>query len=72
VRAFFWHVFFKNSWGTFESFVVEGWRHIVQGHDHLVFLMTLLAVSIVWRRWLWVLTAFTVAHGVTYGLATLG
>ena len=66
------HVFFKNSWGTFGSFVVEGWRHIVQGHDHLVFLMTLLAVSIAWRRWLWVLTAFTLAHGVTYGLATLG
>ncbi len=66
------HVFFKSSWGTFQSFFVEGWRHIVQGHDHLVFLMTLLAVSIVWRRWIWVLTSFTLAHGVTYGLATLG
>jgi hydrogenase/urease accessory protein HupE len=66
------HVFFNNNWGTFQSFFLEGWQHIVEGYDHLVFLITLLAASIVWRRWFWLLTAFTVAHGITYGLASFG
>jgi len=66
------HVFFNQSWGTFQSFFLEGWQHIVEGYDHLVFLITLLAASIVWRRWFWLLTAFTVAHGITYGLASFG
>ena len=26
----------------------------------------------VWRRWFWLLSAFTVAHGITYGLASFG
>ena len=66
------HVFFNHSWGTFTSFFQDGWQHIVQGYDHLVFLITLLASSIVWRRWFWLLTAFTLAHGMTYGLASYG
>ena len=33
---------------------------------------TLLAASIIWRRWFWLLTAFTLAHGLTYGLASFG
>ena len=66
------HIFFNNSWGTFQSFFRDGWQHIVQGYDHLVFLITLLAASIVWRRWFWLLTTFTLAHGITYGLASLG
>lgn len=66
------HTFFKNNWGTFQSFFLDGWQHIVEGYDHLVFLITLLAASIAWRRWFWLLTAFTVAHGLTYGLASFG
>ena len=66
------HIFFKNNWGTFQSFFLDGWQHIVQGYDHLVFLITLLAASIIWRRWFWLLTAFTLAHGLTYGLASFG
>jgi hydrogenase/urease accessory protein HupE len=34
--------------------------------------VTLLAASIAWRRWFWLLTAFTLAHGMTYGLASFG
>lgn len=66
------HVFFNHSWGTFQSFFLDGWHHIVEGYDHLVFLVTLLAASVVWRRWFWLLTAFTLAHGITYGLASFG
>ncbi|WP_295521121.1 HupE/UreJ family protein [Limnohabitans sp. Rim8] len=66
------HVFFNQSWGTFQAFFIDGWQHIVEGYDHLVFLVTLLAASVVWRRWFWLLTAFTLAHGITYGLASFG
>lgn len=66
------HIFFNNGWGTFQSFFQEGWQHILEGYDHLVFLSTLLAASVVWRRWLWLLTSFTLAHGITYGMASLG
>jgi hydrogenase/urease accessory protein HupE len=66
------HVFFKHKWGTFQSFFLDGWKHIVEGYDHLVFLITLLAASVVWRRWFWLLTVFTLAHGITYGLASFG
>ena len=66
------HTFFNNNWGTVQSFFLDGWQHIVQGYDHLVFIVTLLAAGIVWRRWFWLLTTFTLAHGITYGLASFG
>ena len=66
------HIFFNSGWGTFQTFFQEGWQHIVGGYDHLVFLITLLAASIVWRRWFWLLTAFSLAHGITYGMASFG
>lgn len=66
------HHFFKGQWDTFVSFVIEGWQHIIFGYDHVVFIVTLLAASVFIKRWLWVLTAFTLAHGITYALATFG
>ena len=66
------HAFFKDRWQTFLSFVIEGWVHIVFGYDHVVFIIILLAASVQMKRWLWVLTSFTVAHGITYALATFG
>jgi len=66
------HTFFKNNWGTLQSFFVEGWVHIVTGYDHLIFIMAMLVAAINLKRWLWVLSSFTVAHGVTYSLATFG
>ena len=66
------HTFFKDSFGTFQSFFVDGWLHIVSGYDHIVFIMVILVAAINLRRWLWVLSSFTVAHGMTYALATFG
>lgn len=66
------HTFFKNNWGTLQSFFVEGWNHILTGYDHLIFIMAMLVVAINLKRWLLVLSSFTVAHGVTYSLATFG
>jgi hydrogenase/urease accessory protein HupE len=66
------HVFMNGSWGTFITFMEEGVFHIVTGYDHMLFLLMLLSALIIFRRWLVVLTSFTLAHGVTYGLATFG
>lgn len=52
--------------------VVQGVDHIIGGADHLLFLVTLLASHVLLRRWLVLLTAFTLAHGITFGLASLG
>ena len=65
------HTFFKDAWGTLKSFWVAGVEHILFGADHLVFLVLLLLSAVSVRRWLWVLSTFTVAHGLTYTLASL-
>jgi len=54
------------------NFVRHGFEHIMGGADHIVFLVALLASGISVRRWAALLTAFTVAHGVTFGLASMG
>ena len=52
-------------------FVEFGLEHILKGTDHLLFLFCL--VLIIRDRWMLLktLTAFTVAHSITLGLATL-
>jgi len=54
------------------NFARHGFDHIMGGADHIVFLVALLASGISVRRWAALLTAFTVAHGVTFGLASMG
>lgn len=70
------------------AFTAEGVRHIWQGADHLLFLLSLLLPAVLVRRdgrWtaaregkavlldvLRVITAFTVAHSITLALAVLG
>lgn len=50
-------------------YLIAGIEHIVIGYDHLAFLLAVL----VWARGLWplvkVVSAFTVAHSITLGLA---
>jgi hydrogenase/urease accessory protein HupE len=49
-----------------------GIQHILTGYDHLLFLLGLILVGGRLRPLLVVVTAFTVAHSVTLGLAALG
>ena len=58
---------------VFWRFVVEGFEHIVpKGLDHILFVIGLFLFSQTWRPLLSQITAFTLAHTVTLGLATLG
>lgn len=61
---------------TLDMMVWSLWRlgieHILTGYDHLVFLFGLILVGGRLRQLLGVVTAFTVAHSITLGLAALG
>lgn len=74
-----------SRWRTFVQYLQAGVWHILSGIDHLLFLLSLLLPSVLLRRerqWepvatagpaflgiLKVVTAFTVAHSITLGLA---
>jgi hydrogenase/urease accessory protein HupE len=58
----------RTAWNLFEL----GVRHILGGYDHLVFLAGLLLASRRTRDLAAALTAFTVAHSITLGMAALG
>jgi hypothetical protein len=49
-----------------------GVEHILTGMDHLAFVLGLLLLVKVWRRLVQTITAFTLAHTITLGLAVLG
>ncbi len=49
-----------------------GVEHILLGIDHLLFVLALMFLVTDWRRLLWTITAFTLAHSLTLGAATVG
>jgi HupE / UreJ protein len=56
----------------FKSFIYLGLEHILTGYDHLLFVLSLIALGGSLRYLLKVITAFTLAHSVTLALTTLG
>lgn len=64
--------FVADAGGTFAGFVLLGIEHIVFGFDHVVFLLALFLVAGTFREYVFVITAFTVAHSITLAIAVLG
>ncbi len=61
-----------SFWAGAKRYTVLGIEHILEGLDHLLFVLALLfVVSNNWKL-VQTITAFTVAHSITLGLATLG
>jgi hydrogenase/urease accessory protein HupE len=58
--------------GVFTSYFTLGVDHILQGIDHLLFVLMLLLLIRDWRRLLGAVTAFTLAHSITLAAASLG
>ena len=54
------------------EYLVVGSHHIIQGVDHLLFMLGLLIIVRGHMMLLKTITAFTVAHSITLALATLG
>lgn len=59
-------------WQSAARFVAEGFRHILGGLDHLLFVFCLVLPVRRWRPLVAIVTAFTVAHSITLGAAALG
>jgi len=57
---------------TAVEYMVLGFHHILLGIDHLLFVLGLLIIVRGTRMLVETITAFTVAHSITLGLATLG
>lgn len=49
-----------------------GFRHILEGLDHLLFVLGLVLLVSPLRRLVWTVTAFTIGHSVTLSLASMG
>jgi hypothetical protein len=52
------------------AYLALGWEHVLEGWDHLGFVVGLALVAR--RRVLWAMTAFTAAHALTLGAASMG
>lgn len=59
-------------WQSAARFVVEGFHHILEGLDHLLFVFCLVLPVRRWRPLVAIVTSFTVAHSITLGAAALG
>ncbi|RPI63000.1 MAG: HupE/UreJ family protein, partial [Lysobacterales bacterium] len=57
---------------TVRTYLVYGVEHILLGWDHLLFVLALLLIVNGIGRLVATVTAFTIAHSVTLGVATLG
>ncbi len=51
------------------SYLAIGFEHLVLGFDHILFIIGLALVAAGWRRLIWVVTAFTLAHSITLALS---
>jgi hydrogenase/urease accessory protein HupE len=61
-----------SAWGVAGTYLALGIEHILTGIDHLLFVLALLLLTQGTWRLVKTVTAFTVAHSITLGLATLG
>jgi hydrogenase/urease accessory protein HupE len=61
-----------GAWEVSGTYLGLGIEHILTGIDHLLFVLALLILTTGTWRLLKTVTAFTVAHSITLGLATLG
>ena len=53
------------------QYLLAGTEHILEGYDHLLFVLCLIIIAGGLKRLLWTVTGFTLAHSVTLSLATL-
>lgn len=60
-----------SAWQTIQSYTVFGIEHILEGYDHLLFVLCLLLIASTTKKLLWAITGFTLAHSITLVLSTL-
>ena len=60
-----------NGWEIVNQYIVAGIQHILEGYDHLAFVICLMMIAGVGKRLIYTVTGFTIAHSFTLSLATL-
>jgi hypothetical protein len=61
-----------SGWDVARTYLALGVEHILLGIDHLLFVLALVLLVTGWEKLVTTITAFTVAHSITLGAATLG
>ncbi len=56
---------------VFVRYLVEGLEHIILGPDHVLFVILLILIAAGFKRMVWVVSSFTLAHSITLGLSAL-
>lgn len=62
----------QGTWTVIREYTVLGIEHILSGIDHLLFVLALLLITKGTIPLIKTITAFTLAHSITLGLAALG
>jgi hypothetical protein len=62
----------RSSLDAFGTFVKEGVRHILEGLDHVLFVLCLVVGAVSISGLLWRVTGFTLGHSVTLSLGFFG
>ena len=61
-----------TSFEVAKTYTILGIQHILEGIDHLLFVLCLMIVAGINRKLLITITGFTIAHSITLALSTLG
>lgn len=61
----------ESFWGVARQYALLGVKHILEGWDHLLFLICLILVAGTGKKLLITITGFTLAHSVTLALSAL-
>lgn len=56
---------FSFTWKNIEFYIVQGIVHILEGTDHVLFVLSLLLLALPFRKLLILITLFTIAHSIT-------
>ena len=62
----------EQTWKVAKEYMGLGIEHILEGYDHLLFIVCLVLLAGTFKRILITVTGFTIAHSITLALAALG
>jgi hydrogenase/urease accessory protein HupE len=62
----------EQTWKVAQEYMALGIKHILEGYDHLLFIVCLILLAGTFKRILITVTGFTIAHSITLALAALG
>jgi hydrogenase/urease accessory protein HupE len=62
----------EQTWKVAREYMALGVQHILEGYDHLLFIICLMLLAGTLRRILVTVTGFTIAHSITLALSALG